>query len=192
MSPVFVFYGYWALSHPWLTFCLYRENYPTMKKLFVTALAMLMLCGAWASIPVKGKVVAVIDGNTFKVKGEDNETRNIVLIGIDSPELGQAYGPEAKRYLEKLILGKKVVIYYAGNDTDSPLIEVKILGVKDPRIEMLKEGLAWTTRENPPYYLEQHRETAQLRGRGLWQQSSPTPPWVYREEQRRLAKRETI
>ena len=154
---------------------------------------MLMLSGAWASTPVKGKVVEVIDGNTFKVKGEDNETRNIVLVGIDSPELGQAYGREAKRFLEKLILGRKVVIYFGGDDAnESPLIEVKILGVKDPRIDMLREGLAWTTGENPPYYLEQHRETAQLRGRGLWQQSNPTPPWVYREEQRRLAKRETI
>jgi endonuclease YncB( thermonuclease family) len=152
-----------------------------------------MLCGAWASTTVKGKVIAVIDGNTFKVKGEDNETRNIVLVGIDSPELGQAYGREAKRFLEKLILGKKVVIYFAGDDVnDNPMIEVKIIGVKDPRIELLKEGLAWTTGENPPYYLEQHRETAQLRGRGLWQQSNPTPPWVYREEQRRLAKRNAI
>jgi endonuclease YncB( thermonuclease family) len=148
------------------------------------ALAIVVLSGPAMAFVVKGKVIAVIDGNTFKVRGDDNQVHNILLMGIDSPELGQEFGLEAKKYLQKLILGKTVTMNFTGEDSQgNPLVIVKINGSRDPRIELLKEGLAWTTGINPPQYLEQYREMAQLRNKGLWQQNNPTPPWVYRQEQ---------
>ena len=155
-----------------------------MKNLLLSALAVLLLCSGATANVVKGKVIAVIDGNTFKVRGSDNQIHKILLVGIDSPELGQEFGREAKKFLEKLILGKTVTLNFQGNDANgNPLVEVRIDGTKDPRIELLKEGLAWTTGENPPAHLEQYRATAQLRSKGLWQQRNPTPPWIYRQEQ---------
>jgi len=49
-------------------------------------------------------VLDVIDGDTFTTL----EGEKVRLLGINSPELGQRCYEEAKKYLETLILGKKV------------------------------------------------------------------------------------
>lgn len=155
-----------------------------MKNLVLGTLATILFSTLAMANDVKGKVVAVIDGNTFQVAGDDDKIHNILLMGIDSPELGQEYGQEAKLFLEKMILGKEVSISIKGKDRmGNPLISVRIIGAKDPRIALLKEGLAWTAEKNPPPDLEFYREAAQLKGKGLWKQNNPTPPWIYRREQ---------
>jgi micrococcal nuclease len=155
-----------------------------MKTLIFSILTALMLSGVDLAEEVKGKVVSVIDGNTFQVRDQNKKMHKIVLKGIDCPELEQEYGPEAKKFLEKLILHKEVTIYDRGKDKlGNPLVDVKIKGVKDPRVDLLKEGLAWPAEKNTRSDLEYLRESAQLRGKGLWKQNNPTPPWVYRREQ---------
>jgi len=155
-----------------------------MKTLIFSILTALMLSGVDLAEEMKGKVVSVIDGNTFQVRDQNKKMRKIVLAGIDCPELEQDYGPEAKKFLEKLILHKEVTIYDKGKDKlGNPLVDVKIKGVKDPRVDLLKEGLAWPAEWNTRSDLEYLRESAQLRGKGLWKQNNPTPPWVYRREQ---------
>jgi len=155
-----------------------------MKTLIFSILTALMLSGLELAEEVKGKVIVVIDGNTFQVRDKNKKIHKIVLAGIDSPELEQEYGPESKKFLEKLILHKEVTIYDKGKDRfGNPLVDVKIKGVKDPRIELLKAGLAWPAEKNTRTDLEYLREDAQLRGKGLWRQNNPTPPWVFRREQ---------
>lgn len=155
-----------------------------MKGLIFGIVTALMFSGLEVAKDVRGKVIAVIDGNTFQVRDQDKRIHKILLTGIDCPELEQEYGLEAKKFLEKMILHKDVTIYDKGKDRlGNPLVEVKIKGVKDPRIELLKEGLAWPDEKNTRTDLEYLRESAQLRGKGLWKQSNPTPPWVYRREQ---------
>lgn len=161
-----------------------------MKNLLLLALAVMMSFDVATDNIITGKVVKVIDGNTFQVRGDDNQTHKILLVGIDSPELGQEFGREAKKFLEKLILGKKVTLHFMGSDRNgNPIMEVRINGVKDPRIELLKEGLAWTTENSAPGDLEQYRSSAQLRNKGLWQQNNPVPPWIYRKEKSVLAQK---
>lgn len=56
----------------------------------------------------------VFDGDTFETK----EKQYIRLSGINSPEIGQCGSEEAKKELEKLILGKKLyikVLYHIGS-----------------------------------------------------------------------------
>jgi endonuclease YncB( thermonuclease family) len=60
---------------------------------------------------------------------------------------------------------------------------VLIKGSVDPRVNLLKEGLAWTTERNPDPEFEAHRARAQEKGKGLWKERNPTPPWTYRREQ---------
>ena len=52
----------------------------------------------------------MLDGNTIQVSCfcEDNDVRKVSLVGIDSPELGQEFGEEARKFLEKMILRKDV------------------------------------------------------------------------------------
>jgi len=155
-----------------------------MKKLVLSTLAAMVLSGLAIADDMKGKVIAVIDGNTLQVIGHDNNTYNILLFGIDSPEPGQEFGQEAKKCLEKMILGKHVTVTFKGKDRmGNALAVVMINGKKDPRVGLLKEGLAWTAEKNPLANLESYRTSAQLKGKGLWKQDNPTPPWIYRREQ---------
>ena len=66
------------------------------------------------------------------------------------------------------------------------LAVVKIKGKGDPRIELVKNGFAWTSEKNPSNELEQYRLEAQQKKRGLWKQENPVPPWTYRRQQSML------
>lgn len=139
---------------------------------------------------VKGKVVAVIDGNTLRVAGNDDQIYNILLADIDSPELDQQFGQESKKLLEKLVLNKNVTMTFKGKDRlGNTLAEVLINGKRNPSIELLEKGYAWTSEKNSSAALEALRSAAQAERKGLWKQENPTPPWIYRREQSMLQRK---
>ncbi|MBT1701178.1 thermonuclease family protein [Fulvivirgaceae bacterium PWU4] len=154
-----------------------------MRKIAVGFLACIAMSGALANDSMPGKVVSVVDGNTIEMHGSDQEKYIIVLAGIDSPELTQKYGEEAKRYLEKLLLQKEVTVHFQGKDRKGNYLAVVLKGKIDARVELLKEGLAWTAEKDPLPELEAHRTAAQEKGRGLWKEENPTPPWIHRRQQ---------
>jgi endonuclease YncB( thermonuclease family) len=136
---------------------------------------------------ISGKVMSVIDGNTVVVITEDQSTYKIMLHGIDCPELGQDYGDVAKRFLERLLLDKPVTAEMKGKDRWGTRLGVIIIdGDTDPRHALLKEGLAWTAEVNPIPELEGLKEKARAKGKGLWKQDNPMPPWTFRRQQSRL------
>jgi micrococcal nuclease len=137
---------------------------------------------------ITGKVISVIDGNTIEVLTSDNQKEKYMLAGVDSPELTQEFGDRARRFLEKLMLEKEVRVSIQGKDRWGNYLAIVMLakGEVDPRIELLKEGLAWTAEKNPNPELEKYRIAAQEKGRGLWKQDNPTPPWTHRRQQTML------
>lgn len=150
-------------------------------------IAFLFGSAALAGDEVKGKVIAVIDGNTLSIAGDDNQTHQVMLAGIDSPELDQEFGEKAKSFLEKIILKKEVTVKFTGKDRlGNYLAEVLVNGKEDPRIELLKQGYAWTAEKNPVPDFESYRTWAQQKGKGLWKQENPTPPWTFRRQQTML------
>lgn len=59
----------------------------------LAALALLcLLCGAAHSQAIKGRVVAIADGDTLTVLDGQNQQHKIRLNGIDAPESGQEFG----------------------------------------------------------------------------------------------------
>jgi micrococcal nuclease len=157
-----------------------------MKTLVLIVLTSMIQVVGLANDVVTARVISVIDGNTLEIRGEDNETRKVILAGIDSPELTQEFGEKAKKLLEKLALEKDVTVQITGKDRTGTSIGIVIIEDKDPRLELLKEGLAWTSEKNPLPDLETVRLKAQEKGKGLWKQDNPTPPWTYRREQTML------
>ena len=136
---------------------------------------------------IKGVVTNVIDGNTIEVLSNDNETYKVLLHGVDSPEPGQNYSEQAKRLLSKLLLKKSVTILLHGKDRlGNRLGEIRIEGASDPRHELIKEGLAWTSEKAPLAELESMKEQARIEGKGLWKDENPTPPWIFRRQQTML------
>lgn len=128
-------------------------------------------------------VVSVMDGNTLEIESDRNGRQRVVFAGIDCPELDQEFGKQAREYLEKLVLRKKVTVQFKGKDRLGNYLAVVMINDDDLRVQLLKEGLAWTAEKNPSEELEPYRSWAQQKGRGLWKQSNPTPPWVFRRQQ---------
>jgi endonuclease YncB( thermonuclease family) len=154
-----------------------------MKRIIVFLLAIFLYFTLFGRDVVSGKVKSVIDGNTLEVEMANQEIQIIQLAGIDSPELEQEYGDDAKAHLEKLVLEKQVEINVVGKDRwGKPQATVMMNGL-DVRMELLKEGLAWTAERNPLPELESVKELARKNTKGLWKQDNPTPPWTYRRQQ---------
>ncbi|MEO5979005.1 MAG: thermonuclease family protein [Chryseolinea sp.] len=158
-----------------------------MKHFLISFLSLAFTTGLAMGNDLSGKVINVIDGNTLQVLGTDGQTYNLMLAGVDCPELKQAYGKEAKVCLEKLTLGKQVYVRIVGKDRlDNSLAEVLVDGKKDPRIQLLRDGLAWTSEKDPNAILEAYRTSSQSKRKGIWKDEHPTPPWVFRREQSML------
>jgi endonuclease YncB( thermonuclease family) len=157
-----------------------------MDKLILGAIAVLFSAACLAN-DLEGKVVAVIDGNTLQIVCQNDQTHVIQLVGIDSPELSQEYGQESKKFLERIALGKKVTVSIEGKDRrGNPLAVVMVNGKRDIRVDLLEEGLAWTSEKNALPELEKCRTRAENKAIGLWKQNNPTPPWTYRRQQSML------
>jgi endonuclease YncB( thermonuclease family) len=104
-------------------------------------------------------------------------------LSIDCPEMGQEFGEKAKMLLEKLVLNKSVNAEIQGKDRWGNRLGIVLIDGKDPREELLEQGLAWTAERNPIESLEAIKEKSKQRGTGLWKEQDPTPPWVYRRQQ---------
>ncbi len=155
-----------------------------MDKVLGVLVGLFFSMVAFAGDEITGKVVSVIDGNTVEVIAEDNETYKILLHGIDCPELEQEYGDKARKLLERLALKKNVQVKIQGKDRWGNRLGVLVIdGKEDPRYELLKEGLAWTSERNPIEELEQLKESAREKSKGLWKDENPTPPWIFRRQQ---------
>ncbi|HCW08090.1 MAG TPA: hypothetical protein DGG95_12080 [Cytophagales bacterium] len=158
-----------------------------MAKIIVALVGWLICTVGFAEQEISGKVVSVIDGNTIELVADDSETYKITLYGIDAPELGQEFGDNAQKFLQKMILDKKVNVKIQGKDRWGNTIGIIFIdGKVDPRIELLEAGLAWTTERNPIQEFELIKENARAKGKGLWKQQDPTPPWTYRRDQTML------
>lgn len=158
-----------------------------MKSIGCLLLALLFFSPSHAEEVLKGKVVNVIDGNTFELMAEDNTSYKIMLYGVDCPEIGQQYADKAKKVLEKLLLNKTITARIQGKDRWGTRLGIaEAEGMSDPRFELLEAGLAWTSERNPVEELEAVKEKAKQKGKGLWSESDPTPPWTYRRQQTML------
>lgn len=132
-----------------------------------------------------GTVINVIDGNTIEVQGADDTMYRVVLAGIDCPEPGQKYFDQAKERLAKLVLKREVIVRIQGRNRWGHHVAVVLIARngKDPRMELLEDGLAWTAEKDPLPDLEALRLQAAEKKKGIWEEEVPTPPWKYRREQ---------
>lgn len=115
---------------------------PRLSKLKIAAVAAATAIGTSLLLSFgKGKpqipvpsysAVRVFDGDTFETK----EKQYIRLSGINTPEMGRCGSEQAKKELEKLILGKKLyikVLYHIGSRmmglvyTDDGLVSTAML-----------------------------------------------------------------
>ena len=146
--------------------------------------ALLSMWLAAAGQTLTGTVVAVQDGDTFSVQ-RGSSLFKVRLAEVDAPEMGQAFGKQARRLTEKMALGRKVRVDVMMIDRHGRRVGTVI--VEDGRVlneELVHAGLAWYYRVNPIrnqrlQRLEQYAFSKKL---GLWVEKAPLPPWEFRRE----------
>ena len=136
---------------------------------------------------ITGNVVAVHQGDTFTIQSlpPNDNLYKVRLSSIDTPELTQPFGLQAKEYTETHILGKDIEVKYSMVDLYGRLVGSVVLPKEGVLNEALvRLGLAWHYRviPSPSALLERLQYEAWGEKIGIWVDSSPVPPWEFRRE----------
>jgi len=154
-----------------------------MKTIYI--LLLTFISSVVSAETIEGKVIDVIDGNTFEVLTKEKEKIIFMLFDVDSPEIGQEYGEEAKSFVSKLALKKKVVVNTKGKDRwGNKLAQISLKNGDNLSELLVKSGLAWVgERYQSIASLKTLENTAKCSTLGMWQSDEIVSPWVYRRKQ---------
>ncbi len=138
------------------------------------------------SAQTSGKVTKVADGDTFTLIDSYGKISKIRLYGIDSPELNQPFGKDAKRFTTGLILNQTVFIEKISKDRNGRIVaKVYYSNRQSLNEELLRKGIAWhfTKYDKSKSYatLEKQARLAKL---GLWGFANPIAPWDWRKRKK--------
>lgn len=154
-----------------------------------TCFVFLALASPRASAPARfsGRVVGVHDGDTISVL-VGRRTVKVRLEGIDCPELAQPYGRVAKTFTSDRVFGKAVDVEQTTVDRYGRSVGRVFVNGEDLSAAIVTAGLAWHyTQYSADRSLDAAEQSARVARRGLWSQSNPVPPWVYRRPRSNVA-----
>ena len=151
-----------------------------MKNLTITLLALLVSGGLSSEYLENLKIKRVVDGDTVHVfsKGEVLKVR---LVEIDTPEMDQPHGQEAKEYLENLLKDGYINLDISGTDIYKRKLGRIYWKEKDINRLMVKSGHAWVYDQyvtDQTFYEDQNY--ARSRQLGLWENNDTIQPWEWR------------
>jgi endonuclease YncB( thermonuclease family) len=89
------------------------------------------------------RVLRVVDGDTVVVSTAESLNFKVRLQGIDAPECGMPFGPQAQRFLEQLVLGRTVQMATTSRDRYGRTVATLAVGGQDVGLTLLRAGLAW-------------------------------------------------
>lgn len=129
-----------------------------------------------------GKVVSIIDGDTYDLLINDNTTMRIRMEGIDAPEKGMPFYHVSKTYLGNLCKDQKIRLEVTGKDSHGRTLAYSYLpDGRELSHEMIKVGLAWHFNK---YNSDPVLATLEIEARkakiGLWIDDDPMSPWENR------------
>lgn len=160
-----------------------------MKSAVVVFVLSLATGIATASETLRGRIVAVTDGDTVTLLDESRSQHRIRLAQIDAPEIGhgrnkpgQAFGRASKQSLSDLVYGRDVWADCVSRDKYDRQVCTILVGDLNVNLEQVRRGMAWVYRKyanDPSYDLAEHE--ARNSKRGLWNDPNPIPPWEYRK-----------
>jgi micrococcal nuclease len=158
-----------------------------MKRfVLIAAFAVLsFLCTDVNAASMFGKVVDVSSGDVITISNLKRPVR-VKLVGVDAPEVDQAFGDLARKHLSDLIHEKTVVVEYSGIAADGSVVGRVLLNDADIGAQMIRDGAAWFDPNNlsrlsiaDREVYQQAQQAARDERRGLWQSENPTAPWEF-------------
>lgn len=131
---------------------------------------------------ITGKVVTIIDGDTFDLLTEDTIKFRIRLNGIDCPERKQDYYQVCKDALSQYIFSKNVVLITHGTDRWKRIIADVYVNNTLINYQMVRNGYAWHFKKySKDKTLAKAEEDARKQHIGLWKLKDPVAPWKHRK-----------
>ena len=140
---------------------------------------------------ITGKVIAITDGDTFKLLTADSTQIKVRLANIDCPERKQAFSKKAKQFASDAIFSKTVTIHVLKKDRYRRYISNVIY---DDSLslchELVKNGLAWHyVKYSKDTTLQKLEDKARLNKIGLWQDSTSIATWQWRDNKKEAYKK---
>lgn len=131
----------------------------------------------------RARVTRIVDGDSVELDIDGKEVRARLLC-MDAPELGQSYGPAARRHLASLVGREAVLVEDQGTDQYDRLLTklYAIDGNTSLNWQMVKDGYAWDNARFPCGGAYSRAEDSAQRARdGLWSEKNAIPPWDWRK-----------
>ena len=133
-----------------------------------------------------GKVIKIVDGDTYDILLNNNITKRIRMEGIDAPERGMAFYKSAKDYLGALCFGQVLRVEQTSNDRYGRTVAKSFLSNgHELSLQMVEAGYAWHFKK---YSTDAQLANAELKARenhlGLWADENPVAPWDNRKMKR--------
>lgn len=132
---------------------------------------------------IYGRVIKIVDGDTFDILKDDQTTLRIRINGIDCPERKQDYYKVSKDALGSYIFGKMVRLTIHGTDRFRRILADVYVGDENINLKMISNGFAWHYKkysQDPEMALAEI--DAQNKKLGLWEIANPVAPWNYRRD----------
>jgi endonuclease YncB( thermonuclease family) len=128
---------------------------------------------------IKGKVIHIVDGDTYDLLVQDSLKIRVRIEGIDAPEKGMPFYSKSKDYLKGLCINKYVKLKKTGYDSNNRVLGFTYLDDgKELAHEMIKAGFAWHHKKyNTDKDLSDLEIEARNAKRGLWADSTSVAPW---------------
>ena len=165
----------------------------------VIAILVASPCLATVTMKYKGTVTNVVDGDTILIDVKRSPNPNdpvkmkaygpVELDGVDTPELDQPGGEDAKQFLAELLIGQEVVVVEL-TDTGTSRGAWVTLDGKCVNLLLVQRGHAWLGKFN--VHRQRTRQAklpaalgaAQEKKIGVWKQDAPIVPseWMKRKE----------
>ncbi len=132
---------------------------------------------------LRGRVVGISDGDTLTLLTQNRQQVKIRLHGIDAPELGQAWGQQAKQALSSLTFRQTVSVQETDRDKYGRIVGIVYRNQLSINEALIASGHAWVYRKYNKNKRWNTLETeAQRKRLGLWKlhPNQRIPPWDYR------------
>ena len=131
---------------------------------------------------LSGKVIKIVDGDTFDLLTENKITIRIRMNGIDCPERKQDFYKVSKDALAEYIFEKNINLITHGKDRYKRTIADVFYKTENINLKMIQNGFAWHyKRYSSDPVMAKSEEEARAAKIGLWEMKNPIAPWNYRE-----------